>query len=108
MKTSLRLITVLVCLTLLSGLQGCKMKQKRTPSQSSSTEELYYGLTAKEILSMSDDDSESFRIEKNIDVVKWEIMRLNLKTKKNNQEAEVKERKAKEINDRVDKKLGIK
>ncbi len=97
-----------MCIVLHCGLQGCKMKQKDLPSETKSKEELYYGLTADEILAMSDDDSESFREEKNIDIVKWEVLRLNLQTDLNNSQAEVKESEAKKILDRVDKKLGVK
>lgn len=111
MKTSLRLITVLACITLLSGLQGCKMNPGQNSSESVSDtvqEQLYHGFTANQILEMSDEESEINRKKKGIGLVEWETLKLELKNKQAEIRIEENKKKAQQIYDDVDKKLGVK
>ncbi len=76
--------------------------------ESNIQEELYYGLTANEILKMSDEESLSFIKEKDIDVADWIILKNNLLEKKYLRDAEKKKQETKEIYDKIDKDLGVK
>tara|TARA_A100000171_G_C2136551_1_gene150701 strand:+ start:119 stop:445 length:327 start_codon:yes stop_codon:yes gene_type:complete len=108
MKPLLKLSILLMCIALHCSLQGCKMKEKDSPLESNIQEELYYGLTANEILKMSDEESLSFIKEKDIDVADWIILKNNLLEKKYLRDAEKKKQETKEIYDKIDKDLGVK
>lgn len=108
MKTLLKRSILLICIALHCSLQACKMKEKDSPSESSIQEELYYGLTANEILAIEGKDIKSFREKHDISPIDWFDLRNKLRKEKMEKEIKRLQMNTDSIYNEVDKKLDVK